>query len=463
MTDETSKTFMAFPAGHADRIAAHKVATAPRAQARHSNVAPGPHEHGMQPPMQTSASQEPDLSHLPPPPSHAPTQRRPVAMPVADESFDRGSQAARPGVQMHAATGQRTAGPQNAHQRQQTMAHQQTQAAAASQDAWFEAARAEARGDTVPLAAPVFLDQHESQGPTVSNPMPGFTVARADANGISLALPSHFAFYPFKDLYIVPFRNAHLAKLQRAHDENSIQQTIEVVSSVIYTTDGDHEGLAFDLTMPDFYFILYWLRFNSFTKSNYLHKTKCNNKEHVRRVRNGLNLHEYRTALQRGEITQEQFQEVASEILPPDSLNIAQIVQKSQINNKELESIPDPTVFYFEDGSVLENMVFRPPTMRDALEIMDSPLVQHPNTRSEFLYLAQQASHIQLDGGFVPIEQRIQLVENATADEAALINQYESMLSEYGIEEKVNVTCKVCGASRDTKMSLDASSFLSVK
>ena len=57
--------------------------------------------------------------------------------------------------------------------------------------------------------------------PSVVNPDQGFTAPVADPEGASLGLPSKFAYYAFKDLYVKPFKARHLAKLSRAHAEGS--------------------------------------------------------------------------------------------------------------------------------------------------------------------------------------------------------------------------------------------------
>jgi len=279
-----------------------------------------------------------------------------------------------------------------------------------------------------PAAAPI-----DTQGLTVKNPTPGFVVAKADSEGTSVMLPSRFAFYEFEDLYVVPFRSAHLAKLSRAHAERSLQQVVETVSTVIYTSTPGYDNLASELTMQDFYFILYWLRQNSFTKAQYVHRDVCVNPKHLHQVETGE--------------------------LEVDSLKLTQIISNTTKRTLELEEIPDPAIFCFPEDSPLR---FDPPRMRDVLEFMDDPLMQDANTRTEFSYLAQQASHV--DGKFehLTLGQRISLCETLDLDTVMLIKKYEKLMQSYGVQEKVKLQCKVCGASKDSTLSLDASTFLSV-
>lgn len=297
--------------------------------------------------------------------------------------------------------------------------------------------------DSVPLeapAAPAAPEWYETPRPiaadvtqpVIRNPQPGFVVPMADKDGTSVALPSRFAYYGFKDLYVVPFRNGHLAKLQRANTEGNLQPVVEVVSSVIYTSTPGYQNLAFQLTMPDFFFVLYWLRLNSFTKASFTHKTKCTNPDHVQAVKDGK--------------------------MAEDTLQIKRIVDKTTLITRELEEIPDPEVFNFGPDS---DLVFNPPRMQDVLEFLDHPFMQDPNTRVEFSYLAQQASHVQSSKEYLSLERRIDMVENFDLDTVQLLKQFEKAMKSYGVEESIMVTCKGCGASRKSTISLDASAFLS--
>jgi hypothetical protein len=283
-----------------------------------------------------------------------------------------------------------------------------------------------------PMAAPV-------DEPVVANPMPGYVVPLSDAAGSSLALPSHFGYYDFKDLYVRPFKNGHLAKLSRAKVEGTLQPMVETVSTVIYSSDPQYKNLAFDLTMPDFFFVMYWLRLNSYTKASFLHKDVCNNPEHREKVVN--------------------------KELAPDTLELKRVIDKTQLVTHELEVIPDPKEFNLGEDSIYE---LNPPRMRDVLEFMDHPYMSKPELRVEFSYLAQQAAHIRLKAEYkehpdhyASLEQRIDYIENLALDKVELVKRFEKLMKGYGVEESVTMNCRVCGASRASKIVLGASSFLS--
>lgn len=265
----------------------------------------------------------------------------------------------------------------------------------------------------------------------VDNPQPAFVVPMASADGTSLALPSRFAFYGFQDLYVVPFKNAHLAKLQRAANEGSLQPIVEAVSSVIYTSTEGYTNLAPMLTMPDFFAVMLWLRHNSFTKTSFIHNTMCKNIEHLEQVKAGTK--------------------------DRDSLKITHVVNRTNVQVKDLEQLPDPEVFTLGEDHPLMPL---PPTMADVLEFLDAPEMKDPNTRSEFAYLCSQASHTQGRDRWYSLRERLDMMEDLTPDQAHMLKEYEAIMKGYGVQESIQVTCKGCGASQVSKLIIDAHSFL---
>jgi hypothetical protein len=267
---------------------------------------------------------------------------------------------------------------------------------------------------------------------TVKSTMPGFENAIADGESMSLALPSRFAYYGFSDCYVQPLRARHLAKLQKAHREQSLLPIVEAVSAVMFTTEPAYAGraLAFDLSLPDFYMVLYWLRMNSFTKSNYIHRTRCNNPAHIAQVE--------------------------SKEVEADTLQIQQVITKTQLEVVELERIPDPEIYHFSDTSA---MIFRPPTMRDVVEFSEAPELQNEDEREEFTFLAQLATHIQHRDLQLTLAQRVEIIKDATADQVELIQAFEKELGDFGVLDKVEVQCKHCGHTQKTKLNIAAHSF----
>jgi hypothetical protein len=348
---------------------------------------------------------------------------QPLAQPVAAQQRQ-APQGVRPPVQVHTPQGAQPIPNEGFEWVQRPVAPPPPQPMAAPM-------RAAPQAHPVSYQAPQAPMMQPQQG-TVQNTMPGFENAIADGESMSLALPSRFAYYGFSDCYVQPLRARHLAKLQKAHREQSLLPIVEAVSAVMFTTEPTYAGraLAFDLSLPDFYMVLYWLRMNSFTKSNYVHRTRCSNPEHIAQV-------------ERGEVE-------------ADTLQIQQVITKTQLEVVELERIPDPMVYHFSDTS---QMIFRPPTMRDVVEFSEAPELQDEDQREEFTFLAQLATHIQHRDLQLSLAQRVEIIKDATADQVELIQAFEKELGDFGVLDKVEVQCKHCGHSHKTKLNIAAHSF----
>lgn len=306
------------------------------------------------------------------------------------------------------------------------------------------------QGNAAQTMVQQYVNQVTSHNPGIVNPV-------ADGLNTSVDLPSRFAYYGFTDLYVRPFVAKHLAKLQKANREQSLLAMVEAVSAVCYTTTPGFEQtpMAFELTLPDFFFVMHWLRLNSFTKSNYVHTTECKNERHLERVSYFKNAKEYEKQFADGELTEEEFTNIRTQALHPDSLTTSLLITNTTLKINMLDTIPDPSAYKFAGE---DRIKFRPPSMRDVIEFAEAPEMLSEE-RSEFSFLAQLASHIQHVSGYLTLRQRINIVGECSGDQVALLKGFEKQLKDYGVEEKVRVTCKECGASSESKISLAAHSF----
>lgn len=84
------------------------------------------------------------------------------------------------------------------------------------------------------------------------------------------ALPSGYHPYNFKELLIRPFSFAELKLISRAAQTQTNQNIIHAVNNCINVD-------AFDLTVGDFYYILFWLRVNSYPKTPWIVEWTCRN------------------------------------------------------------------------------------------------------------------------------------------------------------------------------------------
>lgn len=246
---------------------------------------------------------------------------------------------------------------------------------------------------------------------------------------LSMALPSMFFYYGFKEVYIKPFKGANFSKLNRAREEESLLHVVEAVSSVLWTPNVP-EGLAFHLTLPDFYATLYWLRLHSFLKHGFTHTTMCRSKIHHDWVANGRPMED-------GSV---------STVLK-DTLTHAETITKATLVTKELKAPIDTSLYPLDDPNI-ELVVA---TMKEVLEITMNDNIDRFNARI--------AASIQPRGQRLPLVERLYLVDELSADDIATIRRFETDSSDYGVDEKIKWQCKTCGHLHTDEIQLEAHSF----
>lgn len=266
-------------------------------------------------------------------------------------------------------------------------------------------------------------------GPTVPLDPPEYT-PRKDTDSAIAELPSKYVFYDFKELYVGKFRLPHFAKLHEAYVSQSYSYLLEAVSDVLDTPHPvwKEKPLAFYLTIPDFYWTLYFLRLNQI-KTHLTHRTTCNNPAHLLAVEEGKK--------------------------DKATLNITMQVQRSNIHTRYLGSAPDMSQYEFEKFKL------KPALMIDVMDTLGQPdYADNPDLK----YMCRVASLIQLkDDPDASIQKRIEFMEQLDYDELLKIGEFEQAASNYGPDEFVQVTCAECGHQRRSKITLDARSFLPIQ
>lgn len=255
-------------------------------------------------------------------------------------------------------------------------------------------------------------------------PSPGLPPATSENEAIVLALPSNYVFYPFKDVYARAFKGRNLAKLSRAATEKSTLHLVEAVSSVLSSSCG-RENLAFDLTMPDFYYVLYWLRLNSFTRVSYIHRYSCDSEMHVQQIMEGK--------------------------LSVDSLRNAVTIKKADLLVRKLDVMVDvPEIQY-------PGVILWPCTMREALEISEDERVIDDE---EFSWAAGLGIYLRrTDGKAMTLDERVAIVNDMSPDDVHALTEYDKLMTSYGIEETIAVQCSACGCKRRSVITLQAHDF----
>lgn len=246
----------------------------------------------------------------------------------------------------------------------------------------------------------------------------------------SVELPSQFFFYPFKEIAVGNVRIAHQAKFARAAAEESTQITCEAVSSLL-----SDDISALDLTIPDFFWILYWLRLNNYSKNKMTYKAVCSNRDHLTKVENGE--------------------------LPAESLVTTDIVNKTDLKETQLDIEKLQAFLDTADVSELTEggYVLSAPTMRDTIELEDKWLGKDGFSENE--YLADLASCIRPENGErVSLEDRMAFIGNLSPDSNDMLAGFRDLVQSYGVEEKISTKCKGCGAVVETEVSITAYDFL---
>lgn len=268
------------------------------------------------------------------------------------------------------------------------------------------------------------------EGPT-KEPERSYAAAVADGSGISVALPSKFAFYDFPDLYVGNLTGANVSKFFAAYSQQSMPILVEAISSILTTSAPHYKGMsvAHRLTIPDFYWVLYYLRSTQVSKVSFTHKTTCRNPEHHKAVQEGKRSKE--------------------------SLRIVETIANSQLVTKEFDRIPDLDAY---NALMPEGITLSPSTMMDTIHAVEDPDF---GKSDEYLFNSRLASMLRVKGNpGATIKRRIEIVNGMSFEQLEAISNFETAASSYGVDEYVLVTCRECGHQQKSKISVDARDFL---
>lgn len=244
----------------------------------------------------------------------------------------------------------------------------------------------------------------------------------APEGAVSVELPSGFRFYDFKEMWVAPLKGKHLAKIAGAAKAKSVRLLAEAISSTLWVPKHDPEGpgLAFQLTIPDYFWILYFHRKTWYTKTSFNVTTRCSSTKHIKEVLEGK--------------------------LKAETLTLKARVDVTSLKSTDLESVP-------ELPECLRGLGFGVPRMMDMIMTLEDQRFGS----EEFKFLFDNAAWV---GHGRPWAERLALVEDLTPEQIMTIQDLSDLLSDYGVEESATVKCKECGASTSTILSIDAHSFL---
>jgi hypothetical protein len=253
-----------------------------------------------------------------------------------------------------------------------------------------------------------------------------------DPSFSTIFLPSRFEFYEFSTLAVGRLKGFHQSKFYKAAVEQKDRYVAEALTSVI------SGGIrAEELTIPDFYFLMYWLRLNNYMRTEMVHNGVCDNSAHVREVREGIK--------------------------DPKTLQTVEIINKTRLDQVELA---EDYLADFDEGLNRLTEALTPfgctitaPRMYDVIDL-DENYRDSPQYK-EIAFLADKASCLMsIDGQRTTLRQRIEIVEKLDLDVLEFLEEWRIRCSAYGVKEIIKFKCKECGADVENTISISAHSFL---
>jgi hypothetical protein len=253
---------------------------------------------------------------------------------------------------------------------------------------------------------------------------------------VQVFLPSRFEFYgaEFKECFVKPMTGFHQSKFYRSANEQKDLHSANALTSLIGFD-------AKELTLPDFFFLLYWLRLNCYTKTQLIHNGVCNSPAHLAKVR--------------------------EKKLPSESLRSVHTINKTWL---EQEDLSEDYLAGFEESAAELMAALEPigytldvPRMRDTIELHDdlSSDEKYKDVIIEMEYMSDRASCIRrVDGAPVTLRERIQLVEQLPMDVHDMLDEWRVRVSMYGVKESIKFKCTECGAQVENPVLISAHSFL---
>lgn len=270
------------------------------------------------------------------------------------------------------------------------------------------------------------------------------TYAETDPEFFSIDLPSGFQFYDFKHISARTLMAAHQAKFSRAQKEEKLRYTVEGISGTL-----EPSRSAFDLSVADFYFLMYWQRVNSYSKNPMLVTSYCDNTQHNEKVYIG-----YEAEEPAPDSTEEAPKTVkVHKKMEEDTLKTEVLLNNTTLETKYLDPVD------FDAWPIKTKYDLHIETMRDVVEVTEF-LGDTEDITEEDLYLIKYAVFVRRREDRQTLKDRMAVVATIPPDDMVEFDQYIEAVTAYGVSEFAVVKCKGCGASSKVKITLDALTFL---
>ena len=254
-----------------------------------------------------------------------------------------------------------------------------------------------------------------------------------------LELPSNFLSYPWKTIGVKPLRGVHQAKIANAARQMSTRLLVECINTLL-----PPEVNAFDLTTPDFQWLLYWLRQHGYTKVPLQVRAICKNPKHVDQVESGEL--DGKTLVNIADVNRSILEETGF---------IEEQVRETLALIDSIENIP-LTLDRIGDVCDLLDMITKinDTAGKNPKAVDDAELLGHIGSLAAVYDLRTE------DGKRASMADRIKAVEELPIEDYLALEQAARHLLNYGISETARVTCKECGAEIRESIRISAQSFL---
>lgn len=301
---------------------------------------------------------------------------------------------------------------------------------------------------TNPTGIPVMPTAHAPAPPAAPQPFHISTeLQESDRNAafLPVALPSNFVFYPFKEVHVRLVTGLQQAKFSQAAKSKNFRYTVEAVN-----VSFANRLNAMDLVLQDFFYVAYFLRLASYTRSQFRHVGLCTNPEHLKRIAEGK--------------------------AKPESIQALAVINRTDLTETTLPGIPAVPPALAALGLRLGPAYIRDVVVLDELEDEASKTGDQDTVN----YLGNAACYLdamQTDprwAKYMPpaedtktvlrpltLKERMEIVADLPAEVITSLNEdWILPISSFGIKEEIVTNCKECGAAVRTEVRIAPHHFL---
>lgn len=274
-------------------------------------------------------------------------------------------------------------------------------------------------------------------------------------------LPSEFVSYAWKDIQVRRFNVQEIRAIVRARTSGSMRHLIRALDATITRP-------VTDLTVGDFWYLMYWHRLNSYKKTPFTIHWHCDDEHHLQKIA-GTNLEENEEAWDAKSL--ENLLTVNKSNLKTENVNVenwnriaAQILEEYGVRVRP-QSLVDFVAAIDEDEELAHARSLEQRRKSEAAAVGDVDLFLQFSERAEAVadeedrsFMYRYAALLDTTHG-ASLQERVAFLDNQPPD---LLVDLEEVLevAEHGVTEDWTVVCKECGASKTIEQSLDAVRFL---